>query len=76
MIHFNNINFDHIYKDQNQLVDQLSKAALEGEEGVLFWEESHDNVVINSHNLNILAVYLAEFCGLFLQAESRFFQLD
>ena len=56
MIHFSNIRFHHIYREHNQLGDQLSKEAVEGEASVLFWEESLDNLVINSGNLNILAI--------------------
>ena len=61
MIHFNNMSFHHIYREQNQLAGQLSKAALDGEGGVIFWEQSLDNLDINSCNLNILAVYLVDY---------------
>ena len=41
--YFLNINFQHIFREHNQLENQLSKETLDGEIGILLWEEVTDN---------------------------------
>ena len=55
LIFFSYINFQHIYREQNQLADELSKLALEGKEGALCWEEVEENSLIETRSINIFA---------------------
>ena len=50
---FNNLSFQHIYKDFNSLVDDLSKQAIGIEEGSITWEELSDGVLIDSGYLSL-----------------------
>lgn len=40
------ISFNHIYREHNELADSLSKQALLGPEGTLFWEEWMDSYML------------------------------
>lgn len=45
---------DHIYREFNTQADKLSKLALDGDEGLLFWEDVCEDVVVDAGSLYFL----------------------
>ena len=46
MSHFRVLNFQHIYREYNMVVDDLSKKAMGIGTGIIFWEEYKEESLI------------------------------
>lgn len=51
---FSDLNIDHVFRENNDVADALSKEALDGEVGYLYWEEWVEGFHTHSGSMKFL----------------------